>query len=171
MHSSAVVSCGAARPCCGMRSWGHAQQVECNSRVGLSAGGRTGLPELVRIGVERPTRVGGPAVVSLRVGAAGVRAFASTSEKGSASQNGNAGEVRGRSDGARSGGGGGGGGGEHQQQQGQGGQSLVHALHEAATVFQFAMEEQEALTRGPWFAQKWLGIDKNAWMRGLTYQA
>lgn len=55
--------------------------------------------------------------------------------------------------------------------EGDGGKNLVHALHEAARMFQSAMEEQESLTRGPWFAQRWLGIDKNAWMKTLAYQA
>lgn len=53
----------------------------------------------------------------------------------------------------------------------QGNKNLVQALHDAASVFKSAMEDQESLTRGPWFAQKWLGIDKNAWMRTLAYQA
>lgn len=53
----------------------------------------------------------------------------------------------------------------------QGNKNLVQALHDAAAVFKSAMEDQESLTRGPWFAQKWLGIDKNAWMRTLAYQA
>jgi len=54
---------------------------------------------------------------------------------------------------------------------GEQGQNLVHALHEAAAVFQSAMEEQESLTRGPWFSQKWLGIVKNCWVRAVAYQA
>lgn len=53
----------------------------------------------------------------------------------------------------------------------QGNKNLVQALHDAASVFKSAMEDQVSLTRGPWFAQKWLGIDKNAWMRTLAYQA
>lgn len=49
--------------------------------------------------------------------------------------------------------------------------NLVHVLHETARVLQSALEEQKALTRGSWFAQKWLGFDKNAWMKSLAYQA
>ncbi|CAM6027488.1 unnamed protein product [Sphagnum balticum] len=48
--------------------------------------------------------------------------------------------------------------------------NLVHVLHETARVLQSALEEQKALTRGSWFAQKWLGFDKNAWMKSLAYQ-
>jgi hypothetical protein len=51
------------------------------------------------------------------------------------------------------------------------GKNLVQALHETARMLQSAMEEQSTLTRGPWFAQKWLGIDKNAWLKSLAYQA
>ncbi|KAH9542515.1 hypothetical protein CY35_13G011400 [Sphagnum magellanicum] len=50
------------------------------------------------------------------------------------------------------------------------GKNLVQALHETARMLQSAMEEQSTLTRGPWFAQKWLGIDKNAWLKSLAYQ-
>ncbi|CAM6031588.1 unnamed protein product [Sphagnum compactum] len=57
----------------------------------------------------------------------------------------------------------GGGGGEQSK-------NLVHVLHETARVLQSALEEQKALTRGSWFAQKWLGFDKNAWMKSLAYQ-
>jgi len=49
--------------------------------------------------------------------------------------------------------------------------NLVHVLHETARVLQSALEEQKALTRGSWFAQKWLGFDRNAWMKSLAYQA
>ncbi|CAK9873735.1 unnamed protein product [Sphagnum jensenii] len=48
--------------------------------------------------------------------------------------------------------------------------NLVHVLHETARVLQSALEEQKALTRGSWFAQKWLGFDRNAWMKSLAYQ-
>ncbi|CAN5957392.1 unnamed protein product [Sphagnum jensenii] len=50
------------------------------------------------------------------------------------------------------------------------GKNLVHLLQETARMLQSAMEEQSTLTRGPWFAQKWLGIDKNAWLKSLAYQ-
>ncbi|CAM6050673.1 unnamed protein product [Sphagnum compactum] len=50
------------------------------------------------------------------------------------------------------------------------GKNLVHLLHETARMLQSAMEEQSTLTQGPWFAQKWLGIDKNAWLKSLAYQ-
>ncbi|GAQ91745.1 Putative LETM1-like protein [Klebsormidium nitens] len=51
------------------------------------------------------------------------------------------------------------------------GDVIVTALHEHAERLRLALVEQESLTKGPWFAQKWLGIDKNAWMRSVGYQA
>lgn len=51
------------------------------------------------------------------------------------------------------------------------GDVIVTALHEHAERLRVALVEQESLTKGPWFAQKWLGIDKNAWMRSVGYQA
>ncbi|KAH9317532.1 hypothetical protein KI387_019301, partial [Taxus chinensis] len=48
---------------------------------------------------------------------------------------------------------------------------LVQSLHEAARVFELAIEQQSSLTQGPWFAKAWLGIDKNAWIKTLAYQA
>lgn len=178
MHSGVCssVSASVSRPfvescCCSLRKGSH--RVDCSqglSRPGFGVAFRNLREGSEFVGV---ARIGGVerlrVALPLRGGGGGVfyypKAFASTSEE-SASQNGNVGrnenswtEARGRDDGAKSSGG------------GEQGQNLVHALHEAATVFQSAMEEQESLTRGPWFAQKWLGIDKNAWMRALAYQA
>lgn len=49
--------------------------------------------------------------------------------------------------------------------------SLVHALHETARVFLAGLEMQKTLASRPWFPQKlWLGVDKNAWMKSLSYQ-
>jgi hypothetical protein len=175
MHSTVCssVTAGVSRRllerCCSMRKGSHAADCQAwLSRPGFGA--LKNLKESSEF-IGATTRIAGVeklrAAVPLK-GGAGVlypKAFASTSEE-SASQNGNVGrsengwtEARERSDGANLGAG------------GDQGQNLVHALHEAATVFQSAMEEQESLTRGPWFAQKWLGIDKNAWMRALAYQA
>ena len=176
MHSAVCssVSAGVSRRlvessggCCSVRKSGHAGDCQGSSRPGFGA--LRNLKEgskffgIARIGGVEKLRV----VLPLKGGAGFLyaKAFASTSEE-SASYNGNVGstengrtEARVRSDGAKLSGG------------GEQGQNLVHALHEATTVFQSAMEEQEPLTRGPWFAQKWLGIDKNAWMRALAYQA
>lgn len=48
---------------------------------------------------------------------------------------------------------------------------LVQCLHDAARVFELAIEKQGSLTRGPLFSKAWLGIDKNAWVKTLSYQA
>eukprot|EP01018_Ginkgo_biloba_P012128 Gb_31732 [translate_table: standard] len=48
---------------------------------------------------------------------------------------------------------------------------LVQSLHDAARVFEMAMEQQSSLIQGLWFAKAWLGIDKNAWVKTLSYQA
>lgn len=50
------------------------------------------------------------------------------------------------------------------------GRNLVHALHDAARAFQLGLEKQKNLASRPWFPQKWLGVDKNAWMKSLAYQ-
>lgn len=49
--------------------------------------------------------------------------------------------------------------------------NLMQALHEAARMFQMAIEKQRSLTKGPWFAKAWLGIDHNAWIKSIAYQA
>lgn len=48
---------------------------------------------------------------------------------------------------------------------------LVQCLHDAARVFELAIEKQGSLTQGPLFSKAWLGIDKNAWVKTLSYQA
>ncbi|KAL9267791.1 hypothetical protein AKJ16_DCAP25552 [Drosera capensis] len=48
---------------------------------------------------------------------------------------------------------------------------LVHALHDAARVFELSIKEQSSLSRISWFSAAWLGVDMNAWAKGLSYQA
>lgn len=48
---------------------------------------------------------------------------------------------------------------------------LVQCLHDAARVFELAIENQGSLTQGPLFSKSWLGIDQNAWVKTLSYQA
>lgn len=48
---------------------------------------------------------------------------------------------------------------------------MVQALHETARMFQVAIEKQRSLTKGPWFTKAWLGIDHNAWIKSIAYQA
>lgn len=56
------------------------------------------------------------------------------------------------------------------QQQQQAGRSLVRALHESARVFMVGLEKQKTLASRPWSPLKWPGVDKNAWMKSLSYQ-
>lgn len=50
------------------------------------------------------------------------------------------------------------------------GRSLAHAVHESARVFLVGLENQKTLASRPWFPPKWLGADKNVWMKALSYQ-
>lgn len=47
---------------------------------------------------------------------------------------------------------------------------LVQSLHEAARVFELAIKEQGSLSKLSWLSTAWLGIDKNAWIKILSYQ-
>lgn len=58
------------------------------------------------------------------------------------------------------------GGGADKQQ----GRSLVHAVHDSARVFLVGLEKQKTLASKPWFPLKWPGVDKNAWIKALSYQ-
>ncbi|KAG5567337.1 hypothetical protein RHGRI_002788 [Rhododendron griersonianum] len=48
---------------------------------------------------------------------------------------------------------------------------LVQLLHDAARVFELAIKEQISLLRISWFSTAWLGVDQNAWVKALSYQA
>ncbi|XVF55788.1 hypothetical protein PTKIN_Ptkin06aG0065100 [Pterospermum kingtungense] len=48
---------------------------------------------------------------------------------------------------------------------------LVQSLHDAARVFELAIKEQGSLSKLSWFSTAWLGVDRNAWVKTLTYQA
>ncbi|XP_015878833.3 uncharacterized protein LOC107415073 [Ziziphus jujuba] len=48
---------------------------------------------------------------------------------------------------------------------------LVQFLHDAARVFELAIKEQGSWSRFSWFATSWLGADRNAWVKTLSYQA
>lgn len=48
---------------------------------------------------------------------------------------------------------------------------LVQSLHDAARVFELAIKRQSSLSKPSWFSTAWLGIDKNAWVKVLSYQA
>ncbi|ERM98939.1 uncharacterized protein LOC18426964 isoform X1 [Amborella trichopoda] len=49
--------------------------------------------------------------------------------------------------------------------------SLIQALHDAARVFELAIKEHTSGSRVPWFSKAWLGVDKHAWVKTLSYQA
>ncbi|KAI3823351.1 hypothetical protein L1987_04786 [Smallanthus sonchifolius] len=48
---------------------------------------------------------------------------------------------------------------------------LIQSLHDAARVFELAIKEQSSASKLSWFPTAWLGIDQNAWVRSLSYQA
>lgn len=47
---------------------------------------------------------------------------------------------------------------------------LVQALHDAARVFELALKEQGSLSKLSWLSTAWLGVDKNAWIKSISYQ-
>ncbi|XWS59444.1 hypothetical protein CRYUN_Cryun08bG0122300 [Craigia yunnanensis] len=48
---------------------------------------------------------------------------------------------------------------------------LIQSLHDAARVFELAIKEQGSLSKLSWFSMAWLGVDRNAWVKTLSYQA
>lgn len=48
---------------------------------------------------------------------------------------------------------------------------LVQSLNDAARVFELAIKEQGLFSKLPWFSTAWLGVDRNAWVKTLSYQA
>ncbi|XP_044506345.1 uncharacterized protein LOC123225988 isoform X2 [Mangifera indica] len=48
---------------------------------------------------------------------------------------------------------------------------LVESLHDAARVFELAIKEQGSLSNLAWLSTAWLGVDRNAWIKTLSYQA
>ncbi|XP_057507018.1 uncharacterized protein LOC130790121 isoform X2 [Actinidia eriantha] len=48
---------------------------------------------------------------------------------------------------------------------------LVQSLHDAARAFELAIKEQSSSLKIPWFSTAWLGVDKNTWVKALSYQA
>lgn len=47
---------------------------------------------------------------------------------------------------------------------------LVQSLHDAARIFELAIKEHNASSKMRWFSTAWLGIDRNAWIKSLSYQ-
>ncbi|XP_010942618.1 uncharacterized protein [Elaeis guineensis] len=48
---------------------------------------------------------------------------------------------------------------------------LVQSIHDSARAIELAIQEQSSLTKDSWFPKAWLGLDKNAWVKTLSYQA
>ncbi|KAK1429259.1 hypothetical protein QVD17_11465 [Tagetes erecta] len=49
--------------------------------------------------------------------------------------------------------------------------ALIQSLHDAARVYELAIKEQSSASKLSWFSTAWLGIDQNAWVKALSYQA
>ncbi|XP_057742714.1 uncharacterized protein LOC130961071 isoform X1 [Arachis stenosperma] len=49
--------------------------------------------------------------------------------------------------------------------------ALVQALYDAARVFELAIKEHKSLARVSWVSTAWLGVDQNAWVKPVSYQA
>ncbi|XP_010486821.1 PREDICTED: uncharacterized protein LOC104764910 isoform X2 [Camelina sativa] len=48
---------------------------------------------------------------------------------------------------------------------------LIQSLHDAARTLELAVIEKISPSRFSWFSVTWLGADKNAWVKTLSYQA
>ncbi|CAN0879438.1 hypothetical protein LINGRAHAP2_LOCUS13047, partial [Linum grandiflorum] len=60
----------------------------------------------------------------------------------------------------------------NQSLQGQDqGDKLVQSLHNAARAFELAIKERGLVAKFSWFPTAWLGLDSNAWLKTLSYQA
>ncbi|CAN6439136.1 unnamed protein product [Victoria cruziana] len=49
--------------------------------------------------------------------------------------------------------------------------NLVQSIYDAARVFELAIKEHSPVSTIPWFSKAWIGVDKNAWIKTLSYQA
>ncbi|KAJ8479193.1 hypothetical protein OPV22_022920 [Ensete ventricosum] len=48
---------------------------------------------------------------------------------------------------------------------------LVQSIHDASRAVELAIQEHSSLSKSSWFSKAWLGVDKNAWIKRLSYQA
>ncbi|XP_026660984.1 uncharacterized protein LOC103708479 isoform X3 [Phoenix dactylifera] len=48
---------------------------------------------------------------------------------------------------------------------------LVQSIHDSARAIELAIQERSSLTKDSWFPKAWLGLDENAWVKTLSYQA
>ena len=47
---------------------------------------------------------------------------------------------------------------------------LVQSLHDAARSVELALTEYSSSIKSSWFSKAWIGVDKNAWTRTISYQ-
>lgn len=47
---------------------------------------------------------------------------------------------------------------------------LVQSIHDASRAVELAIQEHSSLSKSSWFSKAWLGVDKNAWIKRLSYQ-
>lgn len=47
---------------------------------------------------------------------------------------------------------------------------LIQSLHDAARTLEFAVKEKITPPRFSWFSATWLGADRYAWLKTLSYQ-
>ena len=47
---------------------------------------------------------------------------------------------------------------------------LIQSLHDAARTLEFAVKEKITPPRFSWFSATWLGADRYAWLKNLSYQ-
>ncbi|KAK8651261.1 hypothetical protein V6N13_140870 [Hibiscus sabdariffa] len=47
---------------------------------------------------------------------------------------------------------------------------LVQSLHDAARIFELSIKEKGSLSKLSWFSTAWIGVDRNAWVKTLSYQ-
>eukprot|EP00267_Zea_mays_P049486 XP_020402168.1 uncharacterized protein LOC103641321 isoform X4 [Zea mays] len=48
---------------------------------------------------------------------------------------------------------------------------LVQSIHDAARSIELALIEHSKLPKSSWFPKTWLGVENNAWIKSLSYQA
>ncbi|XP_030548555.1 uncharacterized protein LOC115753863 isoform X2 [Rhodamnia argentea] len=48
---------------------------------------------------------------------------------------------------------------------------LVQSLHDAARICELAIKERSSQSKISWITTAWLGVDRNSWVRTLSYQA
>lgn len=47
---------------------------------------------------------------------------------------------------------------------------LVQTLHDASRLFELAIKQKSSESKTSWFSTAWLGVDRNSWLKALSYQ-